>query len=290
MRHPLSCLVLFSVGVGLCLGVVHATDDSMRDQQSASAPSVQTRVHASDSRTTTQLATAGGAQQAILDPRVQQRWVSAIGNDRVDTLRQMLERHQPQQLLSLTASNGKNALMVASKKGDLPLVKSLIAAGADIDERTQTNGTAFMFAVLGNRRQVAEWLLAKGADIQVIGSNGWTALTLAAAKGHTDLLQWLIDKGADTQIRDVYRYTPFMRAVENGQDAVAVLLADLPGTDVNAQDEYDNTPLHHAVSANDIAMVRLLMQHGADPQIPNRDGATPVMLAADKPAIQALFR
>ena len=237
-----------------------------------------------------QLATAGGVQQASLDPRLQQRWVSAIGNDRVDTLRQMLDSHQPQQLLSLTASNGKNALMVASKKGDLPLVKSLIAAGADIDERTQTNGTAFMFAVLGNRRQIAEWLLAKGADIQVIGSNGWTALTLAAAKGHTDMLQWLIDMGAETQIRDVYRYTPFMRAVENGQDSVAVLLANLPGTDVNAQDEYDNTPLHHAVSANDIAMVRLLMQHGADPDMANRDGATPVMLAADKPAIQDLLR
>lgn len=236
------------------------------------------------------IAMARGSDQRIdLEPRVQSRWISAIGNDRVDTLRQMLNRHAPAQLLGLTASNGKNALMVASKKGDLSLVKSLVAAGADIDERTQTNGTAFMFAVLGNRRQVAEWLLAKGANIQVIGSNGWTALTLAAAKGHVDLTQWLIDNGAQTQVRDVYRFTPFMRAVENGRESVARLLLSLPDTDINARDEYDNTALHHAVSAGDESMVRLLLQHGADPELTNRDGASPVMLASDRPAMQALL-
>lgn len=224
-----------------------------------------------------------------LTSREQRRWISAIGNDRIDTLKLMLHRHQPDQLLPLTASNGKSALMVASKKGDLALVKSLIAAGASIEQRTLTNGSALMFAVLGNRRSVAEWLFEKGADIHVVGSNGWTALTLAAAKGHVELLQWLIENGADTEVRDVYRYTPLMRAVDNGQLTVATLLLTLPQTAIDAQDEYDNTSLHHAIVAEDAAMVQLLIEHGAAVDVPNRDGATATVLAADNSLIRSLL-
>lgn len=216
-------------------------------------------------------------------------WISAIGNDRTETLWQMLNRHEPQQLLAVTADNGKSALMVASKKGDLPLVKALVAAGANIEDKTLTNGNAFMFAVLGNHKSVAEWLLIRGADIHVVGSNGWTALTLAAAKGYVELLQWLIDRGADTEVRDVYRYTPLMRAVENGRHSAARILLAQKGTDINAQDEYENTSLHHAVVAQDVPMVRLLLQHGAAADIANRDGATASILAVDKPVMRALL-
>ncbi len=288
MRHPVSCLVLLLLPVSVCLGNAQgASTESLLAQVSSEQYAATGSESLSHERQSGRGAAAANVPEAWQG--VQQRWISAIGNDRTDTLRQLLARHEPQELLSLTTSNGKSALMVASKTGDLDLVKSLVAAGADIAQRTQTNGTAFMFAVLGNRRQVAEWLLARGADIQVIGSNGWTALTLAAAKGHTDLLQWLIAHGAQAQVRDVYRYTPFMRAVENGQEPAAALLASLPDTDVNARDEYDNTPLHHAVSAGDAVMVRLLLESGADAQLANRHGVTPLMMAEDKPAIQRLF-
>ena len=129
-----------------------------------------------------------------------------------------------------------------------------------------------------------------GADIHVIGSNGWTALTIAAAKGHLELVQWLIALGADAQVRDVYRYTPLMRAVENNHESVVALLLSLAETDVNVQDESDNTSLHHAVSAGHVAMVRLLLQHGANPAIQNRYGMTAVELADGNPELQSLFR
>lgn len=221
---------------------------------------------------------------------VRQQWISAIGNDRVDALWQMLERHAPASLVRLSADNGKNALMVASKKGDLELVKSLVAAGLSVDARTRTQGTAFMFAVLGEQPHVARWLLAYGANPHVVGSNGWTALTLAAAKGHGNLLDWLIEQGVETEVRDVYRYTPFMRAVENGHIRIARRLLDLPETDINARDEYDNTALHHAVAAGNAPMVQLLLAHGASPDIPNRDGASAHSLAAEQPVMQALLQ
>jgi ankyrin repeat protein len=219
-----------------------------------------------------------------------QAWIRAIGHDEVSTLRLMMSQYQIDQLLETTTFNGKNALMVASKTGDLPLVQALVSAGADIDDTTATNGTAFMFAVLGNQFRVAQWLAARGADINVVGSNGWTALTIAAAKGYLDLLDWLIGQGAHAQVRDVYRFTPLIRAVENNHERSAALLLSLPGTDVNAQDEFDNTALHHAVSAHNAAMVSLLLKHSADVSIRNRSGLTPGMLASGIPVMEDLFR
>lgn len=225
-----------------------------------------------------------------IDHAVQQAWVRAIANDQAAGLKRLVSLHDPAKLLALTAGNGKSALMVAGKVGDLPLVTTLVSAGARIDDMTQTNGTALMFAVLGNQRRVAEWLVGRGADIHVIGSNGWTALTIAAAKGYLGLMQWLVEQGADAQVRDVYRYTPLMRAVENDHEPVVAALLSLRDTDVNVQDEYGNTSLHHAVSARNTSMVRLLLQHGAETDIQNRNGMTALMLTEGSPDLQSLFR
>ena len=208
----------------------------------------------------------------VLSEADKKLWVSAIGNDRVDQIATLRDSGDLSQLLKLTASNGKSALMVACKKGDLALAKSLVAAGASIHDVTKTQGTAFMFAVLGNQRHVVDWLFALGADINVLGSNGWTALTIAAAKGNEELLTWLLERGADAQVRDVYRYTPLLRAVDNGYVNTATVLLGLPDTDVNAQDEYDNTALHHAVASQHLTLVKLLLAHGANPDVTNRRG------------------
>jgi len=218
-----------------------------------------------------------------------QLWVSAIGNDRTDQLAGLMLEHDSSLLLPLVAPNGKSALMVASKKGDLSLAELLLDAGADVHEKTQTSGTALMFAVLGNKPEMAQWLVERGADIHAVGSNGWSALTIAAAKGNVELLSWLIDLGADAQVRDVYRFTPFLRAVDNGYEKAVALLLSLPDTDVNARDEFDNTALHHAVSAKNLDMVALLIKHNANSQLANRDGVTPLDLSKDLRALELLL-
>lgn len=203
-------------------------------------------------------------------------WSQAISADNVRALTSLLNIHDPDQLIGYTADNGKSALMVASKKGALPLAQRLVAVGADVNEKTETQGTPLMFAVVGGHLNMAQWLLDEGADIHARGSNGWTALTIAAAKGNVTLLQWLIRQGANAQVRDVYRYTPLLRAVDNGFLQAAALLLSLPETDVHARDEYENTALHHAVFSNEEAMVNLLLDHGADPTMKNRNGLSAV--------------
>ena len=230
---------------------------------------------------------ADGSRTAVdAEASLAQAWISAIGSDRVDELIELSDKHGLSKLLAFNAPNGKSALMVACKKGNLALAKKLVAKGASVHDTTTTNGTALMFAILGDQRQTVEWLYDVGADINVVGSNGWSALTVAAAKGNADLLKWLLDRGAAAQIRDVYRYTPLLRAVENGYLETATILLALPKTDVNAQDEYDNTALHHAVSSANVAMVRLLIDNGADADVENRQGLSARDLASGISALE----
>ncbi|MBX2839971.1 MAG: ankyrin repeat domain-containing protein [Gammaproteobacteria bacterium] len=233
-----------------------------------------------------------GSEQQLQTPN--EKWISAIANDRVDTLVQMLDQHNGNKsevvkLLRKVASNGKSALMVASKQGELALVKRMVESGANVNELTQTGGTPLMFAVLGNHITLARWLHQAGADINAKGSNGWSAATIAGAKGQAEMLRWLIEAGADMDSPDVYRFTPLMRAVDNQHvESVQILLTQGKAS-ANFKDESGNTALHFAVANQQSEVIQLLLSHGANPSDANRDGITPIDLAKQHPALSRIF-
>ena len=231
------------------------------------------------------LASLTPATHAADTASLQASWISAISNDNVDALRTILgeatqdETAASGPLWNVTAGNGKNALMVASKLGDTALADSLVELGVDIKARTQTHGTAFMFAVLGDQQPLAAWLLDLGADINAQGSNGWTGVMIASAKGLDSTLDWLLQQGADANIADVYGFSPLMRAVDNGhENAVRLLLGD-GDANVHWQDEIDNSALHYAVSGAHAGIAQQLLQAGASPDVKNRNQLTPLDLA-----------
>lgn len=231
------------------------------------------------------------------EPQVKTRvekWASAISNDQTELLERMLnaqlaEQGDPIELLKHDAPNGKSALMVASKQGQLALVKRMVKLGANINELTLTGGTPLMFAVLGDHVDIANWLHEQGADINAKGSNGWSAATIAGAKGQTNMLRWLIKAGADINSQDVYRFTPLMRAVDNRHVASARVLLTDGQAGVEFKDESDNSALHFAVANQQRELVQLLLDHGADALQTNRDGITPSDLAEQSETVADLF-
>jgi len=192
-------------------------------------------------------------------------------------------------LVTTRSANGRSALMVACKLGDLGLARELVAAGADPAGTSATGGTPFMFAVLGDRLEVARWLAARGVALDARGSNGWSAVTIAAAKGLDATLAWLIEAGAPADVADLYGFTPLMRAVDNAhEDAARRLLG--AGARPDAADESGNTALHHAVAGGRATLVTLLLERGADPGVTNRDGITPAGLAAELASLPSDLR
>lgn len=104
-----------------------------------------------------------------------------------------------------------------------------------------------------------------------------TALHSAVKNAHPSVCRLLIKEGADVNAIDENRLTPLHLApMVKGlqQDMVAILLS--LKANVNAQSVIKRTPLHYAVLEKDIKTCRVLLQHGADPNLVDINNQTPL--------------
>ena len=109
-----------------------------------------------------------------------------------------------------------------------------------------------------------------------------TPLTLAAARNDAGALRQLIESGHQVDEHN-NSWTPLIWASRTGSvDAINVLLDS--GADVNLPgptgDDWDATPLQHAILERQPAAVQVLLDRGADPNRGAGGGLTPVFLAA----------
>jgi serine/threonine-protein kinase len=88
--------------------------------------------------------------------------------------------------LGLTSKNraGETWLMAAAKRGQIGLVKDLLARGAEVDEKDREGQTALMKAAAKGHAAVVRLLLAAGAEVGEKDDQGRNALAWAAAAGH----------------------------------------------------------------------------------------------------------
>jgi ankyrin repeat protein len=112
----------------------------------------------------------------------------------------------------------------AVSEGDIELVKSLLAKGANVNARDRRGQTVLHIAASHGHKVLVELLLAKGADIAAKGPAGGTALHGASRFGHRDVVELLLAKGADINARRYNGQTPLSVAKEQGHEKVAELL------------------------------------------------------------------
>jgi ankyrin repeat protein len=94
------------------------------------------------------------------------------------------------------AEDQTEALLGASRVGDLQKVEALLSAGADVNAKAKGGSTALMYASGKGHRSVVELLLAQGADVNAKDKDGSTALMAASGKGHRSIVKLLEEKGA----------------------------------------------------------------------------------------------
>ena len=113
--------------------------------------------------------------------------------------------------------------------------------------------------------------------------DSWTALIWAARSGSIDAINVLLDAGADVNLPgptgDNWDATPLQHAILQRQPAVVRLLLDR-GADPNRDAAGRGiTPLFLAAGDTDPAILKFLLAHGADPSVENEKGATPLSRA-----------
>lgn len=181
-------------------------------------------------------------------------------------------------------------LHIAATIGSEEGIRMLLGAGALVDARNDSGDTALHVAVSKMRLEASRCLLDAGANVHCERGNKATALHVAAATGSAALVDLCLDRGADPNARNTAQDTPLIvAAASNHYEATQRLLEFRPRpegdaripADVNAARENGATALHFACTRGNEAMVRLLLEHGADPDAQNNSKDTPLIVAAD---------
>jgi ankyrin repeat protein len=222
-------------------------------------------------------------------------WAAAEGHG--ETIEVLLEAGAQ---INARSTAGWTALLFAAREGKIPAVKALLAGGANVDDA--------LLARPGRGRGAG----AGGAGAAGAGprtpARGSSALVLAVGSGHFELAATLLDAGADpnaaAQGWTALHHITWIRKPGTGSNDPApygsgnmdslTLVKKLKahGADVNARvtrrpnvgvtalNFVGATPFFMAARGGDTELMRLLVELGADPLLPNQDGTTPLMVAA----------
>jgi len=172
------------------------------------------------------------------------------------------------------AASGATPLMSAATSGIVDAVKALVDGGADLNARERTNGqTALMFAAWENRAGVIQLLIERGAHP---GLSSFVNL-LDEPRFDDDGLPVPKRKGEQSGGSSVMGgMTALLFAARDGNlEAVKALVES--GVDVNQWSGGDGTsPINIGIANGHYTVGKYLLDHGADPNLPNLDGLTPL--------------
>lgn len=137
-----------------------------------------------------------------------------------------------------------SAFLDAQIDDDPMKVRELLKAGLDLSARYDGTGRAVLhLCARGGTVKIAKVLIEHGADVNSLDPWGMSTVSIAARWGSTDILRYFLNEGVDP----------------------------------NSADSADGmTALHHAMCPNEdrSAHVRLLLDHRADPDLPDDSGRT----------------
>ena len=167
--------------------------------------------------------------------------------------------------VSLANNYGATPMSLAAEVGNTDILKVLLEAGANADSPNPEGQTALMAVARTGNVQAAQLLLDQGATVDAKEKwGGQTALMWASARRHPEMLKLLISKGADVNARSTDR--DYQRHV----------------TAEGRPKNLDNgglTPLLYAARENCVACVDVLLKNGADIDLPDPIGVSPLLVA-----------
>ena len=190
-------------------------------------------------------------------------------------------------LAAYSASSDFDLLLKTVLAHDKTALKQHLSDGDSLDLHDARGRSLVLRVTMKNDMEALRLLIELGADIDYFnpalatGVIDQTAFLYAGAKGMNPALQLLIDAGARADIYNYYGGTALIPAAEKGHTATVKLLLEKSLVDINHINNLGWTALMEAVLLSDGGpqhqqIIALLLAHGADPNITDRDGISPL--------------
>lgn len=171
------------------------------------------------------------------------------------------------------------ALFDAALSNNIDGIVNAIKAGANPDAQGELGATALGMAAVNGHYDAVRMLLSYGADSELEFDKGLTALAVAMLNNQPHVAGLLVECGADPFVEHA-GHSAFERAVIDGDKiSLITILMFCEKNERQNFTEYDNALLL-SVQNNRNAITRMLLQHGADPNVKTTNGWTALLLAA----------
>jgi ankyrin repeat protein len=167
--------------------------------------------------------------------------------------------------VSLANNYGATPMGLAAEVGHTELLKLLLEAGANADSPNPEGMTALLAVARTGNVEAAKLLLDHGATVDAKEKwGGQTALMWASARRHPEMMRLLIARGADVNARSIDRNYQRHVTAEGRPKSL---------------DSGGLTPLLYAARENCLACAEVLIESGADIDLPDPDGVSPLLVA-----------
>src|SRR5580658_1760075 len=183
---------------------------------------------------------------------------------------------------------GLTPLSYAARENCMECAKILVEAGADVNQRTFYGWTPLLVATQNRHYKLAAYLLEHGANPNLANKGGWTPLYLATDNrnieggdypvrnpdmDHFDYIELLVDKGANVNARICGKASTEKECKGDSTETRTIF---------TMQWLYEDgaTPFLRAAQSGDVKLMKLLLEHGADPKIFTAQNITPLSVAS----------